>query len=545
MKWKTLEHNGVVFPPEYEPRGLRARIGGKRVELSPLAEEMAFAWAKKIGTPYVEDPVFCENFLKDFSPHLPEEHRGVRIEEIDFVEFLRVIEEEKKRKLDKEYRKRLARERKEKREALKERHGWAELDGERTEAGNYVIEPSGIFMGRGKHPLRGRWKPRVLPREVTLNLGRDAPVPEGEWKIVHNRNSTWLASWVEELTKTRKYVWLADVSPIKQKADKAKYDEAARLGPNIERVRKHIVKGLGRRRVRERKVATVCYLVDRLLMRVGDEKDENEADTVGASTLRVEHIAFDDEGVHFDFLGKDSVRWRKSIPDPHPKALENLKRFVAGKAPGDEVFDGVGSTDVNDFFGRAMKGLTAKVFRTYFATRFVEDYLREHDGFPEGTTEFLKVYHAKMANARAAEECNHQRTPPKTWESSLEKKRARLKKAKKKAKKKAAGTKKESARLKARREKIERQIDLHVKTKELNLGTALRNYIDPRIFKSWADHVGLDWKKIYTQSLQRKFLWAAKSRRRWKPKKRRRPKPAADPSAVKEEAARVGGEKNE
>ena len=522
MKWNSLKHNGVVFPPEYEPQGLRVRVRGKRVELSPLAEEMAFAWAKKVGTPYVEDPVFGENFLKDFLPLLPEEYRDARMEEIDFVEFLRVIEEKKKKKLDREYRKKLARERKEKREALKLTHGWAEIDGEVTEVGNYVIEPPGIFMGRGKHPLRGHWKARVHPRDVTLNLGEDAPVPEGEWKIVHDHDSTWLASWTEKLIGKRKYVkrkyvWLADVSPLKQEADKAKYDQASRLGPNIDRVRKHILKGLSRRDKRERKVATVSYLVDKLLMRVGDEKDEAEADTVGASTLRVEHIAFDEKGIHFDFLGKDSVRWRKSIPHPDPRALENLKKFVAGKSPGEEVFDGVGSNDVNGFFGKAMKGLTAKVFRTYFATKIVEDYLCEHDEFPEEATEFLKVYRARMANLRAAEECNHQRTPPKTWESSLEKKREHLNKAEEKVPK----TEKQAARLEERKEKIRLQIDLHAKTKELNLGTAMRNYIDPRVFKSWAEHVGLDWKKIYTKSLQRKFLWASRSRRRWKAKRRK------------------------
>ena len=43
-------------------------------------------------------------------------------------------------------------------------------------------------------------------------------------------------------------------------------------------------------------------------MRVGDEKDEDEADTVGATTLRVEHIKrLDDQAIEFDFLGKDSV----------------------------------------------------------------------------------------------------------------------------------------------------------------------------------------------------------------------------------------------
>jgi DNA topoisomerase-1 len=53
----------------------------------------------------------------------------------------------------------------------------------------------------------------------------------------------------------------------------------------------------------------------KLALRVGNEKDEDEADTVGCCSLRVEHITLYDriEGigeniVEFDFLGKDSIR---------------------------------------------------------------------------------------------------------------------------------------------------------------------------------------------------------------------------------------------
>ena len=47
---------------------------------------------------------------------------------------------------------------------------------------------------------------------------------------------------------------------------------------------------------------------------LGNEKDEDQADTVGCCSLRVEHIELHDEKdgnefvVEFDFLGKDSIR---------------------------------------------------------------------------------------------------------------------------------------------------------------------------------------------------------------------------------------------
>jgi DNA topoisomerase-1 len=62
-------------------------------------------------------------------------------------------------------------------------------------------------------------------------------------------------------------------------------------------------------------------------------------------------------------------------------------------------------------------------------------------------------------------------------------------------------------------EKIQYQLKLQKETRDYNLGTSLRNYIDPRIMKTWLDYVALDWKKIYTTTLQRKFKWVELSKR--------------------------------
>ena len=54
---------------------------------------------------------------------------------------------------------------------------------------------------------------------------------------------------------------------------------------------------------------------------------------------------------------------------------------------------------------------------------------------------------------------------------------------------------------------MRKQVELTKITKDYNLNTSLRNYIDPRVYKSWADKVGLDWKLLYTGTLQRKMAW--------------------------------------
>lgn len=514
MKWKTLEHNGVAFPPEYEPRGFKIKIRGKTVALNAEQEETAVAWAKKKDTPYVQDPVFAENFVKDFLKLFSPEFKGATINDIDFSEINAWVDKEKGVVLDKEAKKKRTAERKRVREELKAKYGVAKVDGQAFDIANWMVEPPGIFMGRGKHPLRGKWKPRVYPKDITLNLGDDAKAPPGNWgKIVHDHDSMWLARWVDKLAEKEKYVWLSDAATLRQERDKAKYDKAGKLAQQIEKVVNKIYNAMESKDVKEQKIATICYLIYKLAMRVGDEKDPDEADTVGATTLRVEHIKLNGKEIEFDFLGKDSVRWQKSIElDGRDRLVyENMKEFVKGKKPDELIFSGITSRHVNNFLSNIVPGLSAKVFRTYLATEIVRKYLSGVDGKIGKSSEFVKIYHAKIANLQAAAACNHKKAPAKNFEESLEKKRASLKKIEETK----PETEKQKERLKERKEKTELQLKLTESTRDYNLGTSLRNYIDPRVVKSWADHVGLDWKKIYTSTLQRKFMWVEKEASSW------------------------------
>ncbi len=781
MKWTTLRHNGVAFPPPYDYRGLVVRIKNEPVKLTPEQEEMLMAWAKKKDTPYVLDPVFQKNFLSDFVETLDPRLRDITLADIDFSELHAIVEREKTANLTPEERKKRSAERKREREELKARYGTAILDGNPTEVGAYLVEPPGILMGRGQHPLRGKWKPRVQPEDVTLNLDEDAPIPpapEGHhWKeIVHDHDSMWIASWWDSLAKKRKYIWLAETSHLRQARDKEKYLQAAKLETSIEKVRAEIARrmdyedtharaelarqrahleaqrrtledqllramenndaakrtklenALARLRQQEeklnkradrihaaemktRQLATVCYLIDRLAMRVGDEKDEDEADTVGASTLRIEHVRIGRDYIEFNFLGKDSVEWHKALPLNHDELLlaRNLQDLMHGKQVGDQIFDQIDSTHVNKFLSSIVPGLTAKVFRTYHATRAVRSYLQREGNLAPDVPNYRKEYIAKLANLEAAVVCNHKRTPPKNWQERLAKRelevqrlraspprldklyadivareqavakllatqpdpqklaaqvqarqealeraraaqaaltkldetiRARqatleqllaaqksletaaraaeqkkqaaldkLEQAKPKSKKALAAynkrlraarqalkqtqqanqaklkrhqeriaaarkaleaaqkakreqTRKVAQRLaqaqaaleraqklaetapqrhaerlakaqaaleQARRapelaqknytERVERatlQLELAKQTRDYNLGTSLKNYIDPRVYKAWGEYVAFDWKRLYTKALQRKFAWVEHEHPQWR-----------------------------
>ncbi len=588
---KQLIHNGVMVPPKYEAEGLSVKIKGEEHRLTPEQEERAVAWAKKMGTPYVEDPVFAENFHKDFSELLGFE---VLPGDVDYSEIHRMVEAERERRknLSKEEKKRLREERKAVREANKERYGYAVIDGERCELGNYMVEPSSIFMGRGEHPLRGSWKEGPRHEDVELNLSPDAPRPPGDWKdILWDPDSMWIARWKDKLTGKMKYVWPHDSSPIKQEKDIEKYDKAIELRENLDKVKQFIAGNLTSDDVKRRKTATVCYLIDELKFRVGDEKDdEDEADTVGASSLRPEHIYFNEDGtVTFDFLGKDSVRHLLTarIDDT---VKENLRAFAERNHDG-TLFDEVNSSVVSQFLDEVMEGITAKVFRTCYATEAVESRLKELP-IERGAPDYRKKHVATLANLEAAITCNHRRTIPKTWEQSLARQKERLAARKQRARenmrtyrqrirdaianyeermaryeakleedkqkleeykqelkereeagKSTKGIKKRIAskrrvirngrerikktrdkhrdrvaRLKelmeARRVKDEQLIEkatLQIEAKELtrdyNLGTSLKSYVDPRVYYEWGREVDYDWRSFYSSTLEKKFSW--------------------------------------
>jgi len=493
---KHLIHNGVLIPKKPEWRKLYITVRGRRIELTPLQEEMAVAWAKKLDTEYVEDPVFAGNFFEDFRKVLGIKEK-ISSEDFDFTPVIKQVERDKAYKLSltKEEKKRLATERKATREANKEKFGFALVDGVKVEIGNYTAEPSSIFMGRGKHPLRGCWKVGADKKDIILNLSPDAPRPLGNWKeIVWEPEFMWIAKWDDKLRGKEKYVWLADSSPLKQKKDIEKFNKAIELSKRIEEIRKHILANLDVEDIVRRKIATACYLIDALKLRVGDEKDPDEADTVGATTLRPEHIKFGEKGiVDFDFLGKDAVRWQKRIRLPE-QVIGNIQDFM--QSANSSIFEGVGSRNVSVFLDEALPGLSSKVFRTFHASKVVADFLNSSEvSHPD--PEYEKKHVATLANLEAAIICNHKRKPPKNWKKSMDTKMERLRKLKAKG---TPGAKKRAKILQYRIKSVR-------ETRDYNLGTSLKSYIDPRIYYRWGKKVDFDWKLYYPKALQKKFSW--------------------------------------
>jgi DNA topoisomerase-1 len=314
----------------------------------------------------------------------------------------------------------------------------------------------------------------------------------------------YVAKWVDKLTGKVKYVWFSDTAFLKQNREKEKFQKAENLGKQIGQVENHISKNLKAKELERRKVATVAWLIFAVNMRVGDEKDPDEADTVGAITLRDEHISIEGDKVTFDFLGKDSVRWVKTIQAP-PEVIKNLQDFKKDKTV-QYLFEGIDSKKVSRFLSEKVPKLTAKVFRTWKCTKTLKEEL-DRSGVTKEDPDYKKNYAAKMANLKVAEVANHKRKIPPTFDDRLKKKEEALKTMQQQLKaKKAEGKKTES--LESRIEKTKLDLELTKLTREYNLGTSLKSYIDPQAYVKWAKKVKFDIIKFYPTTLRNKFSWA-------------------------------------
>ena len=356
QKWTTLEHNGVMFPPPYEPlpKNVKVKYDGIPVSLQPATEEIAgFFGGMLNSTQHVENPVFQKNFFSDFKDSLKQTGgaKDSQGNKVDIKEFSKcdfqpiydyyVAQREEKKNAPPPEKKRV----KELREEEEAPYQYCTWDGRKQKVGNFKVEPPSLFRGRGEHPKTGHVKTRVKPEQITINIGKEAqvppPPPGHNWKEVkHDQEATWLAMWQENINGNYKYVMLAANSDVKGKSDYKKFEKARELKNYIDRIRKDYQKNLKAELMADRQKATAVYLIDQFALRAGNEKGEDEAETVGCCSLKYENITLKPPNtVVFDFLGKDSIRFYDEV-QVDVQVFKNLKIFKkAPKKNGDEVFD--------------------------------------------------------------------------------------------------------------------------------------------------------------------------------------------------------------
>ncbi|KAJ5893307.1 DNA topoisomerase 1 [Penicillium taxi] len=433
-KWTTLEHNGVPLP-----KNVSMRYNGTPISLHPDAEEVASFFGSMLNSTHnVENPVFQKNFFNDFQDIVKKtggakdvQGKKVDIKEFTKCDFKPIFEYYDAQRLEKKNQppaeKKKLKAEKDEQEAPYQFCTW---DGRKQKVGNFRVEPPSLFRGRGEHPKTGHVKTRVKPEQITINIGKEATVPPPpaghRWKEVkHDQEGTWLAMWQENINGNYKYVMLAANSDVKGQSDYKKFEKARELKKHIDKIRKDYQKNLKNDLMVERQKATAVYLIDQFALRAGNEKGEDEAETVGCCSLKYENISLQPPNtVIFDFLGKDSIRFYDEVK-VDLQVFKNLKIFKkAPKKNGDEIFDRLTTSALNKHLQNYMPGLTAKVFRTYNASFTMSTLLRDLKA--SGTiAEKIKSYND--ANRRVAILCNHKRTVTAGHAGQMEKLGERIK----------------------------------------------------------------------------------------------------------------------
>ncbi len=174
--------------------------------------------------------------------------------------------------------------------------------------------------------------------------------------------------------------------------DEVKYERMINFGKALPTIRAEVDKALKQPGLpREKMLATIVYLLEATMMRVGNEEYARTNKSFGLTTLRNRHVKVDGSDVEFKFRGKSGVYHKIHV---HDRRLARIIRSTRD-LPGQELFqyideDGethsIDSSDVNEYL-RTITGedYTAKDFRTWSGTVLAALALQEFEKFDSET----------------------------------------------------------------------------------------------------------------------------------------------------------------
>jgi DNA topoisomerase-1 len=174
--------------------------------------------------------------------------------------------------------------------------------------------------------------------------------------------------------------------------DEVKYERMIKFGKALPQIRQEVDRALKLPGLpREKVLATIVYLLEATMMRIGNDEYARENKSYGLTTLRNRHVRIDGSEVEFRFRGKSGVYHDVKVHDRRLARIIQRTRDL----PGQDLFqyldeDGethtVGSSDVNDYL-RTITGedYTAKDFRTWSGTVLAAMALQEFEAVDSDT----------------------------------------------------------------------------------------------------------------------------------------------------------------
>ncbi|PYP81867.1 MAG: DNA topoisomerase I [Gemmatimonadetes bacterium] len=236
----------------------------------------------------------------------------------------------------------------------------------RVGRGFSYVDPDGRVIREREH-IR-RFRSLVIPpawSEVWI-----CPIPEGHLQVT-----------ARDARGRKQYRYHPN---FRAHRDHTKFERMVELSDVLWRVREQVERdialpGLQRTRV----MATIVWLLERTLIRVGSHELARANNSFGLTTLRRRHVSIDGATLRFEFRGKSGVAHAVAVTD------RRIARIVqrCRELPGRELFQYVDergrrqivyADDVNTYL-REITGrdVTAKDFRTWTGTMLAAATLRE------------------------------------------------------------------------------------------------------------------------------------------------------------------------
>jgi len=165
--------------------------------------------------------------------------------------------------------------------------------------------------------------------------------------------------------------------------DETKFDRMLPFSQLLPKIRGRVERDLARDGLpREKVLATVVRLLEKTLIRVGNDEYAKENRSFGLTTMRRRHVEVTGSKLRFEFRGKSGVQQTVAIMD---RRIANIVQHCQ-TLPGQELFkylddngkrQDVDSGDINEYL-REITGhdVTAKDFRTWAGTMHAATTLR-------------------------------------------------------------------------------------------------------------------------------------------------------------------------
>jgi DNA topoisomerase-1 len=189
--------------------------------------------------------------------------------------------------------------------------------------------------------------------------------------------------------------------------DENKYDHMLAFASALPKIRRRTKAVLAKPGLpREKVMAAVVQLLEKSLIRVGNDEYAKSNDSFGLTTMRDKHVDVKGSTLTFEFQGKSGKRHEVDITDRRLAAIVKKCRDL----PGYDLFQyidengnrqDVSSTDVNVYLKEITgEDFTAKDFRTWAGTVLIATALREFEEFDSETQAKRNVIRAVEAVAK-------------------------------------------------------------------------------------------------------------------------------------------------